>query len=297
MTDFKVGADASAHGSILILGAAKSGTTALFYAIRNALISTHGLQIDGLFEPRSSEVVEYYLKTDDDVYLVKALLGPVSRWKKDIKPWFSKKIIIYRDPRDNIVSRLVFMLTNFVSPSEKDKISQLVSIFENKERNPESISILNMVEAISEIVGRKNISESLRSNALLPAAMAKDESAKYFMMPYTDLIESRFGDLGAYLDLEIDPSFEVGSKHSFVARTKGAGDWKNWFLDDDIKFFVTSVADDYRLLGFEHDEVANETKFISPTTCSEYVQGQFDFREEKRKRSKKLRRSAASVLM
>ncbi len=295
MSDSQAVAGTPGRGSILILGAAKSGTTALFYAIRNALTACHGLKVKGGFEPRDSETVETYLKTDDEVHLVKALLGPSSRWNKDITPWFDKKIIIYRDPRDNIVSRIVFMLTKFVHPSEKEKVAELVAVYQQKERDPESISILGMVRRISAIVDRRKMPESLRANALLPAAMAREHSSSYFMMPYEDLVTGRFEALGAYLGLDIDPSFEVEGKHSFVTRTKGSGDWKNWFLQEDIDFFVTPVADDFRLLGFDPDETANETKVIPAAGCSEYVLRQFDFMEDKRRINKKRKRDLARV--
>src|SRR5690242_17325249 len=57
---------------ILILGAAKSGTTGLFYAIQNALSVEHNVTVSGLFEPRrSGDVILYRRTSSDQVHLVK----------------------------------------------------------------------------------------------------------------------------------------------------------------------------------------------------------------------------------
>src|SRR5947209_20200187 len=98
---------------ILILGAAKSGTTALFYAIKNALVSGRGVSVAGLFEPTEErEIVQYLSSTTDQVRLVKGLLGPLLRRGSAVERLiaeFDRKIVIYRDPRDNVVSRICFM--------------------------------------------------------------------------------------------------------------------------------------------------------------------------------------------
>lgn len=281
-------------GSTIILGSAKSGTTALFYAIRNALRS-NGYQVEGLFEPaKPGDIKNYINGTADDVPLVKALLGPAFRRGMDIMS-FSKRIVIYRDPRDNVVSRLVFMLPNFVDISEKEKIASLISVFEKKEQNPESISVLEMARQIGEICAQENLPERLRSNAVMPAMIKRDPDNRYFMMPYQDLVEGKFGPVSEYLGFKIYPDFEVDGQHSNVTRTKGAGDWKNWMLDEDIQFFATDVKDDMLLLGFDPAAEAAANKVIAPAICSEYVARQFATLEAKRRARKPARRQAAAA--
>lgn len=284
--------------SILILGAAKSGTTALYYAIRNTLINHHGVSVQGLHEPASPDVVRDYLfEKKDPLPLVKALLGPAMRWKRDISPDFEKRIVIYRDPRDNVVSRIVFMLTKMVDIKDKDKIAALVALFEKKEQDPKSISILQMLAEIENITGREDLPSWMRGNALLPAKLMKERGDFFFMLPYQDFVAGEFANLNTYMGMTIDPQFEVEGKHSYVTRTKGAGDWKNWFLDEDVQFFAKDVAEEFALLGYDPDEAPSESPSIPPEICSKYVTKQFDWMREKRKARKDKRRAEPGVVV
>jgi hypothetical protein len=268
---------------ILILGAAKSGTTALFYAVQKALQNS-GLSAKGLFEPRNQEKVIAYLEARTDaVPLVKALLGPFLRWPGDVSGLFAKRIIIYRDPRDNVVSRIPFMLTKLVALSEREKRGALEALFRRKERRPGTLSVIDMVREIEKISGRSNLLESIRNNALLPAKMKRERPNDFFLMPYDDLIEGKFRSLSDYIGFDVQGDYEVDQKHSFVIRTKASGGWKDWFLPEDIKYFAKEVADDYLLLGFNPNEAAKKVRSIAPKTCSEYVSAQFSRLDEKRK--------------
>ena len=272
---------------ILILGAAKSGTTALFYAIRNALATGHGLATTGLFEPRrAGEVVEYLTSTSDKVPVVKVLLGPLLRDGGSFVERFDKRIVIYRDPRDNVVSRVCFMLKKLIGPREEKKIEQVLQLFREKEQSPDSISIVGMIRQMSLITDRPNLLEAVRSNSLLPAKIKRESGNDYFMMPYDDLVSGQFDPLNKYLGFAVSADFEVAEQHAFVVRSKSSGAWKDWFLEEDVQFFARDVADDFRILGFDPDVEPNARRSIDPKTSSEYVASQFQHVQEKRRRSK-----------
>lgn len=275
---------------ILILGAAKSGTTALFYAIRNALATGHGLATTGLFEPRrAGEVVEYLSSTSDQVPVVKVLLGPLLRDGGKFVETFDKRIVIYRDPRDNVVSRVCFMLKKLISPREEKKIEQALQLFREKEQSPDSISIVGMIRQMAAITDRPNLLEAVRSNSLLPAKIKRESGNDYFMMPYDDMVSGQFDQLNRYLGFEVSGDFEVAEQHAFVVRSKSSGAWKDWFLEEDVQFFARDVADDFRILGFDPDVEPNARRSIDPKTSSEYVAAQFQHVQEKRRRSKEAR--------
>lgn len=285
-------------GSILILGPAKGGTTALFYAIRTALTGQLGLKVEGLFEPsKLSEIADYMRDSPDQVHLVKGLLGPLLRVRGRHPGMFQKferRITIFRDPRDNIVSRLVFMLPNLFHPREREKISQVIELFRRKEQNPEAISIMAIVRKLSELSGQEGLAEKLRDNSLLSAMIKREHGDKYFMMPYEDMVEGQFGALGEYLGFPVTGEFEVDKKHGYVVRRKAAKDWVNWFLDEDIEFFVKPVADDFRLLGFDPDERPTGTREIAPAVCSQYVTAQFERTRVKRQQQRAAKRERAA---
>lgn len=289
--------DATAGGggcpSVLILGAAKSGTTALFYAVRAAMEQRVGQPIKGLFEPRSPATIKAYLSDPaDPAKLSKALLGPTLRGNPRVIERFDRKVVIYRDPRDNIVSRLLFMPAKLFRPSERAKTDQVIGLIRRKEADPAAISMTSIIAEMARLSGRDDLLDNMRNNAVLPAKVKREHGTRWHMMPYDRLIAQDFAALGDYLGFPIGGDFAVGAQHGYVARGKGSGEWRNWFLPEDISFFAGEVADDYRLLGFDPDETPDPEPAIDPKTGSDYLAQQFERIRAKGVRGREKRRAA-----
>jgi hypothetical protein len=280
--------------SIIILGAAKSGTTALFYAIRKALESGYATPTQGLFEPGDSARIADYLKGGPDaVPLVKVLMGPQMRRNPRVVDKFDRRIVIHRDPRDNIVSRIVFMVQNFVRPREGEKIEQLLAIFREKERDPAALSILEMLRRIEAVTGREGLAEMMRDGAVQPGTLKRERPDDFFFLPYADLVAGEFAALNTYLGMTVTPDFEVDAKHAYVVRTKAAGSWRDWFLREDIRFFVVPVKEEYRILGYDPSErpLRDKERRIDPAKCSDYVAQQFARQAAKKQSRRQARRA------
>jgi hypothetical protein len=278
--------------SVIAIGAAKSGTTALFYALRNAL-RREGIETAGLFEPHNQEEVEEYLASgSDSVPLAKALLLWVAKWEPRTFLQFQKRIVICRDPRDNMISALTFKFPSRVRSGDKAKVEALINIFREKEAAPDKISVLEMLRRIRPLTDKdEDFSMPLRRNALFPADFRRRYGDQCFFLPYEDFVEGRLGALSDYVGIRIDPGAEIDARHSFVTRKRTARDWPNWFLEEDIDFFVREVQGDYRLLGFDPEERPLVRREIAPEHCSQYVRKMVDRIEEKRRTRKALRRA------
>jgi len=83
----------------LITGIARSGTSALYFKLRDALPETTWC----LFEPRHIDAAHLYRHPD---VLAKVIIGPPADFDYEPYRGFDPKIMIVRDPRDNLVSRL-----------------------------------------------------------------------------------------------------------------------------------------------------------------------------------------------
>lgn len=138
---------------------------------------------------------------------------------------------------------------------------------------------------------------SVRDNALLPAKMKREQGAAYYFMPYDELVFEQFGHLNDYLGVTVSADFEVDRQHAYVVRSKSSGAWKDWFVEEDLEFFVSKAADDFRLLGFDPQEAPNSARKVDARTSSEYVAAQFAHTQEKRKqaRVRKRERKAAAA--
>ncbi|MBY5935549.1 hypothetical protein KUV51_21250 [Tateyamaria omphalii] len=281
----------------LILGAAKSGTTALFYAIQKSMEQASGSPVKGLFEPRDMDAFKSYFETTQDpARLCKALLGPVTRRMTDALDEFDRKIIIFRDPRDNVVSRLLFNPPRLLDKSGPEKNQAFLDLIKQKEEAPDSISVLGILREVGKLTDRSDLPDIYRKNAIIPAVVKRKWDDAFFMFSYEDLLTQSFGALGDYLGLDMTSEFEVADKHEYVSRSKGSGEWKAWFHEEDVAYFANEVADDYRLLGFDPAETPDAAPSIDPATASEYVVKQIKRHEEKRamKRRKRMEQQEAA---
>src|SRR5450631_2867014 len=101
-SDWSVRLPESMSEHYLVLGMAKTGTTALFYGIKKKLPETAFL----LFEPNSPQQWRS-LASRHSVTLTKSLL--TSYLVADIDAGFFKKmVVLVRDPRDQLLSRLLY---------------------------------------------------------------------------------------------------------------------------------------------------------------------------------------------
>lgn len=259
---------ANAAKSILVLGAAKSGTTALFYAVRNAL-RARGETVMGLLEPHQPEKVAAYLTgSGDTVRLVKALLSRTAEWIFDFADAFDRIVLIVRDPRDNVVSHAAFKPKDMIRGDEFDKRADIIRLFERKEQDPSALSVADLIRRMAELDGRPRLLETIRRNSIMSAPLVRERQGVCQVLRYEEMIAGRIEGLRDYLGLPVESNPKVDERHSFVARSKTAGEWRNWFLDEDVEFFATPLADDFRTLGYDPAERPNESRLIDPSGCS-----------------------------
>lgn len=289
--------EAATLPNTLILGSAKSGTTALFYAIRQAMERESGTHVKGLFEPRKMMAFRsYFAETQDPALLCKALLGPTMRNMSEALNRFDRKIVIFRDPRDNIVSRLLFMPPRLLARKGQASFDALVALIRQKEADPKSLSVVAILKEIERLSGEDHVLANFRMNAVHPAEVKRKFGDQFFMFPYEDLITNSFSDLSAYLGFTITPDFAVGAQHGYVTRGKGSGEWRSWFLNEDVTYFATEVAEDYLLLGFDPTEAPDAAPVINPDTGSTYLIKQAARHTDKRLQVKERRKERVAAM-
>src|SRR5437773_2719421 len=90
---------------ILVLGPGKSGTTALFFCLVESARQHFGLEFPQLFEPKTAADIDAF---KEDFGVVKMLFERFERTAHEFLPNFDRRVFIFRDPRDNVISRLVY---------------------------------------------------------------------------------------------------------------------------------------------------------------------------------------------
>jgi hypothetical protein len=243
---------------ILIAGQAKSGTTALFYALKQALPRKYTC----LFEPRS-----YTVDGRDGCVLAKVLVNPSV--KLDDFDAFHKKILIVRDPRDNLVSRLLYAVYDQKFFADDDKVRSFIERLEEKQRDPARLPLLELLKVLSDLSG-----EDMLERFMLRHRVGLEFDAlrrNYFVYKYEHFVAGQSSGLEEYLGFALNFNAKVDAAHSRVARTKGSGDWRNWFTEQDVKYFRDAYHE--YLVGYGYDvswELSPEP-IILPEHSTEYV--------------------------
>jgi len=127
---------------ILISGLGKSGTTALFFRIKNSMPEN----TKTLFEP------EKYIPHAHDqnkAVLAKILLYKPQEIDYESFSCFDKKILIIRDPRDRLISMLLYRAWNSFY-GDDHKVSKFLELLRKKELRPSSVSVLNILRMINK---------------------------------------------------------------------------------------------------------------------------------------------------
>jgi len=246
---------------IVIAGAAKSGTTALYYALKQSLPRSYSRK----FEP-----MEYVPKPGEDGVLAKIIINSVK--KIEDFDCFDKRIYLIRDPRDIVVSGVLYRIYNARQPIDQGKLAHYLAGVDQKQRDPASISLVEL---------QRRLSPLLRSDLLHPKRKpaASDfgaEHPEYFVFKYEDLIAGRFDRLERYLGFAITFSGEVDAKHRRVARAKESGGWRDWFTPEDVEHYRPLFQD--FLIKYDYDRAwtVNSNPQITAEHSTLYVRRMLD---------------------
>jgi hypothetical protein len=248
----------------LIVGIARSGTTALYFKLKQALPgSTWCLYEPAHFDPSDPG--------GSPNVLAKILIGAPDKSHYATFRQFDKKVMMVRDPRDNIVSRILYRPCGTEAfRRDKAKIAVFIDALLCKESDPHSISVV----ALIDLFRRLNCSDGpVRSTATHDLALDFHRANNDFLVyTYEDFIAGRYATIEDYLDIALPGGeADVTAQYEHVVRTKMANDWKNWFTAEDVEYFRPRLAAFMHAYGYPDDWALAAEPHISPAHGSEFV--------------------------
>ena len=255
----------------LIAGLAKSGTTRLFSQLEQALRRGGGAPATA-FEPDTDAALQAVLATPGHT-LTKVLIGRVKADNAPIAA-FDRHVLIYRDPRDQFLSTLLYTFYDFQLQDNAEAYAQAYAALERKVAAPAAVSTIALYSEIAALAGRAPIGVFRR----LHAVQNEYEAAfSPFRLRYEALLD---GDalpaLEAYLGLSLDNGdIQVSASYARVARSRGYGEWRNWFTADDLAFADQHWGEHLVALGYERALDVVTDLVIDPSSSLAYV-AQFD---------------------
>jgi hypothetical protein len=259
---------------ILIAGLAKSGTTALLFKLKQTL-SADALC---LFEPKRFDQSTVPEKRD---VIAKILVGAPDDFDYPSFRGFDRRILIVRDPRDQLVSRFLYRACSDPEFRNDDsKVSAFVETMRQKEANPKSISLLTLVHRYNELrdKGRSGIRETaglprIWGTGSFPMALAfHRQEGEFLVYKYEDFVAEIYAPLENYLGTRLPPGAAVvAEQYEHVGRTRGAGDWAHWFTTSDVELFRPHLLPYMFEYGYEDNWTLAGIPRISPEHASEFV--------------------------
>jgi len=267
---------------IVIFGLSRSGTTALFYLLKNSL---HRNTVC-LFEPlrfdekdiRRNKFKELLFGRRDENVLAKVLsFRPDYPADTDSFASFDKQVLIVRDPRDRLISRLLYGVhaSNFCD--QPDRAQSFISVLKRKEADPASISIMTLLETFATLNGEQFsfdawASHYSRHSINRPLAF-HDTNPQLFLFRYEDLIDGRLQELGDYIGASLGGTATVPQQLARVERTKDYGAWRDWFTKEDVAKLQPVLQPFLDRYYSGADWILKDRPAIRPEHGSSYVEG------------------------
>ena len=259
---------------IFILGTGKSGTTALVYKIAGGLPNCQAFSggHPGKYVGNYQNAVykhTYEERKGKNFVLYREHLN---------NEQYERKIWMARDPRDVIVSRMLYRWHKGYRGNKRQFDAHLELVLK-KERNPRDLSFY---EICRYSTNEKNWPIALE-------AVINEEKARYarmrefvsslgedwFVFKYEDMVDKKTGELNRYLGFEVQEETEVpvSTGKAKVVRKKSAGDWRHWFTEDDIELAKTVYLPYMEALKYDcEDWSLDDNPVIEPQYSSDYMQ-------------------------
>ena len=249
---------------VVIFGKYKTGTTALFYKLKQHLKGARTL-----FEPTglNPEIAAA------PVVLAKVMLSPR---EVDCASFlsFEKRIVIVRDPRDWMVSGSIFLFQQIPQIYRSAIASEeLIHLLREKERRPRSIhlhSIIRSICAWSPDQTFERLLEWIKSYHVWLSDFEKISDCQFFR--YESMCIGDFHEISTYLGISLDSTPPVAAPtHEHVLRRGGSGDWRMWFTEEDIALFRPPLQDYISHHDYERDWVLSDEPVIESEHASDYA--------------------------
>jgi len=249
---------------VVIVGLGKSGTTALLYAVRTAMPADTQL----LFEPRT------YVAVHQPNVAAKVLLHPKHPMEHAFYRQFDRVILLVRDPRDVLISRALYRIFGATRLlTDPARLDEYLALLRAKEADPQSISMLRINMLFERLVGPTLHSDEGRQRMLSDAMAFHDAFPDCLVYRYETMVDGQFGALARYLSLQASAMKpDVPAEFGRVVRSRRAGNWRDWFCDEDVAHYRPLLSAYMRRYGYDDDWMLDPTPVIRPEECTGYVE-------------------------
>jgi hypothetical protein len=181
--------------------------------------------------------------------------------------------MIARDPRDTLVSRLLYAVWHAGFRPDPSCMEAYLTLLRVKERDPRSIPLKDLFSSFGAFQRQHPHRDYLQ--VLVGLARQQELLASrsdFFILRYEEFVDGNLQNLRDYLGgVDLDHRVSVNAEVARVERRKKHGDWRHWFTPEDVAFFRPLLAPAMRALGYDDNWELSEVPVIDPRYCSEYA--------------------------
>jgi hypothetical protein len=249
----------------LVLGQGKSGTT----AIARALELGAGLPVQVFFEPRSLASVTATASSSSIV--VKMLIDHWAAGDQTHIDWFDRRVFIARDPRDVVISRLLYRVYDMQFIHDPQKFEEFLAALRAKEQSPSEHTVKSLFDLLAKLESSRSELTHLIHVHKKAVNIWRTVMDAAHLLRYEDFVDDRTEVLSAYVGFHVDSQVDVDPNWRRVSRTKSHGNWKHWFTPVDDDLARTTFADYLNTFGYD-DWEKPPIQSIDPEQSSKYVE-------------------------
>ncbi|NNE74037.1 MAG: hypothetical protein HKN26_10260 [Acidimicrobiales bacterium] len=246
---------------VLILGEPKSGTTALFQSVVDHLGTP-----EVRFEPED-------LRTEDlapPTLVVKKLMTSFQFGEADLFDRFDLRLLLVRDPRDRLVSSLLFDISGRNVTVRTAFIDNFVQLLREKEADPRSTPLIKLLDAYFHATRIDLLSAFARSNHR-HLQVLHNFADRFQLVRYEDMVRDGMARLGGQFGMPGLAEPVITGDLTRVQRNQTSGDWRHWCGHADLWVLRPMCTNLLDALGYAVDWDLAEQPTIDPATASAYV--------------------------
>lgn len=267
--------------NILVVGKAKTGTTIVSKSIEKSM---PGQPARYYLEPKSIADLDAIANDDAGIRVIKIIyehwaVQPELRRQLEGSPGqiaFDKVVFIVRDIRDEMISRLMYIIFPLIRRGgvRKQSLKHWVSALKSKEREPQAQSFVGLCRRFNEIFDSDFLTAFLRNEAqeLLDYLDVIERSPHdKCVIKYEDFIQENMDALESHLGFPVAQTDQLDGLER-TRRSRSHNNWKSVFTDEDVDFFKDALGRQLEQSGY-NDWALVPAGRLASEHYSDYVKG------------------------
>lgn len=254
--------------SVLVVGMPKTGTSAVYASLKQAG------DFLSIYEVGNVGQVRYLARHADRNRLAKVLVPRLV----DIEPElgvFRQRIVTVRDPRDVVVSWLLYRPFLHDNHLNEPFVRDLIEALERKEASPRDVSL----QELHSVFERHQVPITRMSDYKSWLALEERFTIQNPGAPivrYEDYLRGDLEVVEEQLGLKLSSRARLGSYNDFNERAKSSEGWRHWFTESDVERYRPLFAPYLERHGYGDDWVLADDPTIDPDVSSRHVRKNVD---------------------